>query len=131
MSFTQYVAHLDITPGLAHAPFWSAFTQVLRSTMEEEARHPRGQSTPSAIRVSTSVTSDRFTVVVENDRPGTDWDAVRNACESLGGSVEMKPREGEGIQISFAFPHQATAYKGHKGNPAAVRRSGKQGTSAA
>jgi hypothetical protein len=114
MSFTQYVARLDITPGPAYAPFWSAFIQVLRNTMDHEARQARGQSPQSSIRVSTCVTSDQFTVVVEDDRPAADWAAVRNACESLDGSVEVESRDGGGTRISFAFPkcgagHQRSA----------------------
>lgn len=131
MSFTRYVAELDITPGRAHAPFWSAFIQVLRETMAHEAQQARGQSAQSMIRVSTSVTADRFTVTVEHDGPGPDWEPVRNACEALGGAVETESLEGASTRIGFAFPQQATAYKGPRGYPAAVRRSGKHGTSAA
>ena len=143
MSFARYVAQLDITPGLAYAPFWTAFIQVLRNSMEHEARQVRGPSTESThptIRVSTSVTSDTFTVVVESETPVADWEAsevpgsgagwaeVRNACKALGGSVGMESRDGEGIRISFAFPAQATASARHTPVP---RRIGKRGTSAA
>lgn len=139
MSFTKYVAHLEITPGLAYAPFWSAFIHVLRNTMDHEARQARGQSTQSTIRVSTCVTSDRFTVMIE-DGPGADWGvtelsgrgegmaAVRNACEALGGSVGIEPRKGEGTRISFAFPKHGAVYEGHT---AVLRRAGEHGTSAA
>ena len=112
MSFAQYVAHLEITPGLAYAPFWLAFIQVLRSTMDQEARQARGQSTQSTIRVSTHVTSDRFTVVVDDQGPGTDWDAVRKACESRGGWVAMETRAGGGTRISFAFSKSAAPAAG-------------------
>jgi hypothetical protein len=128
MSFAQYVAHLDITPGLAYAPFWSAFIQVLRNRMEHQARHARGQSTQSTIRVSTSVTSDRFIVIIEDGGPGADWGAVRNACESLGGSVEVESRKGDGPRISFAFSKHGTV---HEGRTAIPWRVGKHGTSAA
>jgi nitrate/nitrite-specific signal transduction histidine kinase len=126
MSFTQYVAHLEITPGRAYAPFWSAFIQVLRSTME--ARQARGQSTQSTIRVTTGVTSDRFTLTVEDDGPGADWAAVRTACEALGGSVEIEPRNGEGARISFAFPNQGTV---SERNTAVPQQSDTHETSAA
>jgi hypothetical protein len=109
MSFSKYVADLEITPGRAYAPFWSAFIRVLRSTMDHEARQARGQSTQSTIRVSTRVTSDQFTLTVEDDGPGADWTAVRAACESLGGYVEIEPRKGANTRISFAFPQHATA----------------------
>src|SRR5262245_27153415 len=106
MSFTRYVAGLDITPGRAYAPFWSAFITLLRSTMEHEAKQARGQSTQSSIKVSTRVSSDRFIITVEHDGseaadavPGIA--ATREACEALGGSVEIEP---EGSRISFAFP---------------------------
>ena len=129
MSFTQYVAQLDITPGLTYAPFWSAFVQVLRTTMERQAGEARGQS---SIRVSTSVTSDQFTVIVEDEGPGADWHAVRNACESLGGYVEVAPRAGESARISFVFPTQATASAtAPKSHAAVPRRVGKRKTSAA
>ena len=113
MSFTKYVAGLDVTPGLPYAPFWSAFIQLLRST------------TQSSIHVSTRTTSDRFIILVENDGPSADWGAtdlsthghamaqVRNACESLGGSIEVEPSTGAGSRISFAFPRQSTIYEGH------------------
>jgi hypothetical protein len=104
MSFTQYVAQLEVTPGRTYAPFWSAFIQVLRNRMDHQARQARGQSAQSAISVSTCVTPDRFTLSVENDGTGSDWDAVRQVCESLGGSVEVETRAGQETRISFAFP---------------------------
>ena len=128
MSFTKYVAGLDVTPGLPYAPFWSAFIQLLRS------------SSQSTIHVSTRTTSDRFIILVENDGPAADWGApdlsahgyamaqVRNACESLGGSIEMESRAGEGTQITFAFPRQSTIYEGHT---AVLPRPARHGTSAA
>jgi chemotaxis protein histidine kinase CheA len=140
MSFTQYLAGLDITPGRAYAPFWSAFIHVVRDTMDHEARQARGQSTQSTIRVSTRATDDQFIVMIEDDGPGSDWQAgepsgrdlrmvaARNACEALGGSVEIAQRKGEGIRISFAFPKQATTYEGHS---AVLPRVARQGTSAA
>lgn len=140
MSFTQYLAGLDITPGRAYAPFWSAFIQVVRSTMDHEARQARGQSTQSAVRVSTRATSDQFIVMIEDDGPSTDWaaaglpdsdlgmSAARNACESLGGSIAIEHRKGEGTCISFAFPKQGTTYEGHS---AVLPRLARQGTSAA
>ena len=127
MSFTQYIAQLDITPGRTYAPFWSAFIQVLRNTMEHEARHVRGQTTQSSLRVSTSVTSDQLTVIIESDGPGAEWDSVRNACESLGGSVEVF-RAGEATRISFAFPkHEISSERQTR----LLRPPGKRRTSAA
>jgi hypothetical protein len=125
MSFTQYVARLEITPGRTYAPFWSAFVHVLRNTMDHEAGESRGRST---IRVSTSVASDRFTVLVEDDSPGTDWDAVRTACESLGGSAQIELHKGEGSRVSFTFPNYNAVSQQHGTAP---RRIGKRQTSAA
>jgi hypothetical protein len=128
MSFTKYVAGLDVTPGLPYAPFWSAFIQLLRS------------STQSTIHVSTRTTSDQFIILVDSDGPTADWGAtdlstrglamaqVRNACESLGGSVEIEPRPGEGARMTFAFPSQSIIYEGHT---AVLPRSTRHGTSAA
>jgi hypothetical protein len=117
MSFTRYVAQLDITPGLTYAPFWSAFIQVVRETMDHEARQTRGQSTQSTIRVSTSITGDRFTIIVEDDGPGADWGAVRNACEALGGSVETESGTEAGSRIRFAFPKDGACGEGHAAAP--------------
>jgi hypothetical protein len=125
MSFTRYVSQLEITPGLAYAPFWSAFIQVLRKTMEHEALRGRGQST---IKVSTSVTSDRSIIMIEDGGPGADWHAVRAACEGLGGSVRVECREDGGICLSFEFPAGAAA---SQGQARVSRRSGELKPSAA
>ena len=125
MSFTRYVSQLEITPGLAYAPFWSAFIQVLRTAMEHEALRGHGQST---IKVSTSVTSDRSIIMIEDGGPGANWHAVRTACEELGGSVRVECREDGGICLSFEFPIEATASRGQQ---AIARQSGKRKPSAA
>jgi signal transduction histidine kinase len=128
MSFTKYVAGLDVTPGLPYAPFWSAFIQLLRG------------SSQSSIHVSTRTTSDRFIILVDSDGPSADWGAtdpsthghamaqVRNACESLGGSIEIESPPGEGTRMTFAFPSQSIIYEGHT---AVLPRSTRHGTSAA
>lgn len=39
--------------------------------------------------------------------------AVRDACEALGGSVEIKSQPGIGTRVSFAFPKDMAVYEGH------------------
>jgi two-component system chemotaxis sensor kinase CheA len=39
--------------------------------------------------------------------------AVRDACEALGGKVEIKSQPGIGTTVSFAFPMDKTVYEGH------------------
>ena len=39
--------------------------------------------------------------------------AVRDACEALGGKVEISSRPGLGTRISFAFPVDQAVYEGH------------------
>jgi chemotaxis protein histidine kinase CheA len=39
--------------------------------------------------------------------------AVRDACEALGGKVEIRSQAGLGTRISFAFPVDQAVYEGH------------------
>jgi two-component system, chemotaxis family, sensor kinase CheA len=39
--------------------------------------------------------------------------AVREACETLGGKVEVMSEPGRGTRVSFSFPKTAAIYEGH------------------
>ncbi len=51
--------------------------------------------------------------VTELSGRGIGMAAVRDACEALGGTVEIKSRPGLGTRISFAFPADHGVYEGH------------------
>jgi two-component system chemotaxis sensor kinase CheA len=51
--------------------------------------------------------------VTELSGRGIGMAAVRDACEALGGSVEISSRPGIGTRVSFAFPKDRTVYEGH------------------
>jgi two-component system, chemotaxis family, sensor kinase CheA len=53
------------------------------------------------------------TSVTELSGRGIGMAAVREACEALGGTVEIKSQSGLGTRISFAFPKDQTVYEGH------------------
>jgi len=39
--------------------------------------------------------------------------AVAEACEALGGTIEVKSWKGIGTRIEFAFPKNQGVYEGH------------------
>jgi two-component system chemotaxis sensor kinase CheA len=39
--------------------------------------------------------------------------AVREACEALGGSVQIESEAGRGTRVSFSFPKNQAVYEGH------------------
>jgi chemotaxis protein histidine kinase CheA len=45
--------------------------------------------------------------------------AVADACEALGGTIEVKSQRGVGTRIKFVFPKNQAVYEGH----AAILRS--------
>jgi two-component system chemotaxis sensor kinase CheA len=51
--------------------------------------------------------------VTELSGRGIGMAAVRDACEALGGKVEISSRPGLGTRISFAFPVDQAVYEGH------------------
>jgi two-component system chemotaxis sensor kinase CheA len=44
---------------------------------------------------------------------GVGMAAVRDACEALGGRVEIASEAGRGTRVTFAFPKDVTVYEGH------------------
>jgi two-component system, chemotaxis family, sensor kinase CheA len=51
--------------------------------------------------------------VTELSGRGIGMAAVRDACEALGGKVEIRSQAGLGTRISFAFPVDQAVYEGH------------------
>jgi two-component system chemotaxis sensor kinase CheA len=51
--------------------------------------------------------------VTELSGRGIGMAAVRDACEALGGAVEIKSQPGLGTRVSFAFPKDQAVYEGH------------------
>jgi two-component system chemotaxis sensor kinase CheA len=51
--------------------------------------------------------------VTELSGRGIGMAAVRDACEALGGKVEIHSQAGLGTRISFAFPVDQAVYEGH------------------
>ena len=52
-------------------------------------------------------------VVTELSGRGVGLAAVRDACEALGGRVELTSRPGIGTRVRFVFPKDQTIYEGH------------------
>ena len=65
--------------------------------------------------------------VTELSGRGIGMSAVREACEALGGQVEIKSRPGIGTRVSFRFPKDQAVYEGH----AAMLREAATGKAAA
>ncbi len=63
--------------------------------------------------------------VTELSGRGIGMAAVRDACEALGGSVEIGSQPGVGTRVSFVFPKDQTVYEGHAATlrEAAVRKA--------
>ncbi len=99
---------------------------ALRATARELglATDPRVQSTDVIFLPGVS----SKTSVTELSGRGVGMAAVRNACEAVGGAVEVDSRKGQGTRISFVFPNDDTVYEGHT---AVLRRAGIRATSAA
>jgi two-component system chemotaxis sensor kinase CheA len=51
--------------------------------------------------------------VTELSGRGVGMIAVRNACETLGGRVEVRSEPGAGTRIRFVFPKDQAIYEGH------------------
>jgi two-component system chemotaxis sensor kinase CheA len=51
--------------------------------------------------------------VTELSGRGMGMGAVANACEALGGTIEVKSQRGVGTRIEFAFPKDLAVYEGH------------------
>lgn len=51
--------------------------------------------------------------VTELSGRGVGMVAVRDACEALGGHVDISSQPGVGTRVSFAFPKDAAVYEGH------------------
>ena len=51
--------------------------------------------------------------VTELSGRGVGMVAVRDACEALGGKVELTSVEGTGTRVRFVFPKDQTIYEGH------------------
>jgi len=71
------------------APFWSAFIHVLRNAVDHgiddhEQRERRGKPRQAHIRVATRIAEGNFVVMVEDDGPGVDWQALRAKAGALG-----------------------------------------------
>ncbi len=72
-----------------YAPFWSAFIHVLRNAVDHgiddhEQRELRGKPRQAHIEVSTRIEEGNFVVMVEDDGPGVDWEALRAKAGALG-----------------------------------------------
>jgi HPt (histidine-containing phosphotransfer) domain-containing protein len=52
-------------------------------------------------------------VVTELSGRGVGLVAVRDACEALGGKVELTSEPGTGTRVRFVFPKDQTIYEGH------------------
>jgi HPt (histidine-containing phosphotransfer) domain-containing protein/two-component sensor histidine kinase len=52
-------------------------------------------------------------VVTEVSGRGVGMVAVRDACEALGGVVELTSEPGSGTRVRFVFPKDKTIYEGH------------------
>jgi two-component system chemotaxis sensor kinase CheA len=65
------------------------------------------------------------TSVTELSGRGIGMAAVRDACQALGGSVEIRSQPGRGTRVSFAFPKDQGVYEGHAATlrDAALRRN--------
>ncbi len=71
------------------APFWSAFIHVLRNAVDHGIddrgeRERRGKPPQANIKVATRIEEGNFVVVVEDDGPGVDWEALRAKAGALG-----------------------------------------------
>ena len=71
------------------APFWSAFIHVLRNAVDHgiddrEQRERRGKPFMAHIKVATRIEEGNFVVMVEDDGPGVDWEALRAKADELG-----------------------------------------------
>ena len=51
--------------------------------------------------------------ITEVSGRGVGMVAVRDACEALGGRVELASESGRGTRVSFIFPRDAAVYEGH------------------
>jgi two-component system chemotaxis sensor kinase CheA len=52
-------------------------------------------------------------IVTEVSGRGVGMVAVRDACEALGGRVNVQSEEGQGTRVSFVFPKDQAIYEGH------------------
>jgi two-component system, chemotaxis family, sensor kinase CheA len=52
--------------------------------------------------------------VTELSGRGVGMAAVRDACESLGGTIEVRSERGRGTRIRFVFPKDREVYEGHR-----------------
>ncbi len=53
-------------------------------------------------------------VVTELSGRGVGMVAVRDACEALGGRVNVESEAGQGTRVSFVFPKDKAIYEGHE-----------------
>jgi two-component system, chemotaxis family, sensor kinase CheA len=72
-----------------YAPFWSAFIHVLRNAVDHgiddrEQRERRGKPHQAHIKVATRIEEGNFVVMVEDDGPGVDWEALRARADAMG-----------------------------------------------
>jgi two-component system chemotaxis sensor kinase CheA len=79
---------LRLEPG-RWAPFWSAFTHVIRNAVDHgletpEDRTTQGKPAEGVLRISTRVERDQFVIEMTDDGRGIDWKTVANKAREKG-----------------------------------------------
>ena len=79
---------LRLEPG-RWAPFWSAFTHVIRNAVDHgletpEERMELGKTAEGVLRLATRVERDQFIIEVSDDGRGIDWKAVAQKASEKG-----------------------------------------------
>ncbi|MEO8800085.1 MAG: ATP-binding protein [Polyangiaceae bacterium] len=69
-------------------PIWGSLIHVIRNAVDHglepaDARLAAGKSTRGTLRLSTSIEGDEVSLLVRDDGPGIDWEAVRDRARTM------------------------------------------------
>jgi two-component system chemotaxis sensor kinase CheA len=111
------------------APFWAAFTHVLRNSVDHgletaEARKQAGKAEAGTVSVEARAGADGVTIEVRDDGRGVDWDALKLRAQSAGLSAAdpaalVKALFADGVTTTT----EVTAISGRGVGLAAVREA--------
>ena len=113
------IEHHDLrTSSERWAPFWAAFTHVLRNAIDHgiedpEKRAALGKTEGGLITLRTLREKGRFVVEVEDDGRGIDWGAVRSRANVLGFEATTDAQLADLLFADgFSTKHETTELSG-------------------